>query len=94
MELLLAGPTGQLRQLVAGAVKDEEADVALLDAVEPLVQVLLPDGEPVHDGAVLVLKECGQLQHPEREIDTKKSMKDRDSTYINPGQSYQHRLAS
>ena len=94
MELLLAGPTGQLWQLVAGAVKDEEADVALLDAVESLVQVLLPDGEPVHDGAVLVLEECSQLQHPEREIDTKKSMKDRDSTFINPGQSYQHRLAS
>ena len=68
MELLLASPTSQFGQLVAGSVEDKEADVALLDAVEPLVQVLLPDGEPVHDGAVLVLEERGQLKHPEKAI--------------------------
>ena len=50
-------------------MKDEETDVAFLDAVEPLVQVLLPDGETVNDGAVLVLEEGGQLQHPGVEKD-------------------------
>ena len=34
MELLLAGPAAQLGQLVVGAVKDLEADVALLEVGE------------------------------------------------------------
>jgi hypothetical protein len=50
---------------MAGAVQDVEADVTLLDPVEPLVQVLLPDGQTVDHGAVLVLQKCRQLKHPE-----------------------------
>lgn len=65
MKLLLAGAAGQLWQLMAGAVQDVEADVTLLDPVEPLVQVLLPDGQTVDHGAVLVLQKCRQLKHPE-----------------------------
>ena len=34
VELLLAGPAAQLGQLVVGAVKDLEADVALLEVGE------------------------------------------------------------
>jgi len=52
---------------MAWAVQNEEADVTLLNAVEPFVQVLLPDGQPVHDGAVLVLQKRRQLKHPEME---------------------------
>ena len=44
-----------LGEAVVGAVKDEVADVALLDPCEPLVHVRLPHSEAVHDGAVLVL---------------------------------------
>ena len=70
VEFLLASPASQFGQLMAGAVQDKKADVALLYAVEPLVQVLLPDGEAVNDGAVLVLQECRQLKHPGMEIGT------------------------
>ena len=57
MELLLAGSAGQLGQLVTGSVQDVEADVALLYAVEALVQISFPDGQAVNDGTVLVLQE-------------------------------------
>ncbi len=55
VELLLAGATGRPGELVAGPVEHVEADVALLDALERLVDVALPDREPVQDGAILVL---------------------------------------
>ena len=58
MELLLAGSALHLGQLVVGVVEDVEADVALLHALEPLVHVALPDRQPVHDVAVLLLQIC------------------------------------
>ena len=55
MELLFTSSACQLRQLVTRAVEDVEADVALLNSVEALVQILLPNGQPVDHRAVLVL---------------------------------------
>ena len=40
MELLLAGPAGQLGQLMVGAVQDVETDVALL-AIVPTLKITL-----------------------------------------------------
>lgn len=55
MELLLAGPAGQLGQLVVGSVEDVEANVALLHTLEPLVHVPLPDRQTLQNRTVLVL---------------------------------------
>ena len=49
-------------------MQDVEADVALLDSLEPLVHVLLPNLEPVKHGPVLVLennrqKKTNELGH-------------------------------
>jgi hypothetical protein len=65
VELLLAGPAGQFRQLMAGAVQNEKANVTFLNTVEPFIEVLLPDGQAVHDGTILMLQESCQLKHPE-----------------------------
>ena len=53
MELLLAGAAGLLGQGVVGAVDDREADHAVLHALEPLVYVVLPQSQALHDAAVL-----------------------------------------
>lgn len=64
MEELLAGAALLLGQLVVGAVDDGVADAALLDAVELLVHVLLPDLQTLQDRAVLVGQVRGQLDEP------------------------------
>ena len=53
MELLLAGAAGLLGQGVVRAMDDREADHAVLHALEPLVHVVLPQSQALHDAAVL-----------------------------------------
>lgn len=61
VELLLARLAGELGQLVRVLVDDAVAHVALLDALELLVQVALPQRQSVEDGAVLVAEEEVEL---------------------------------
>lgn len=49
VELLATGAARQLGQLVVGAVQDVVANVALLDALEPLVHVALPQQQSVQN---------------------------------------------
>ena len=53
VELLLAGPTREARQLKVGSVKDGETDHAVVHALEALVDVPPPDPQTVHNAAVL-----------------------------------------
>ena len=54
MELLLASSADKLGKLMVGAMEDVEADLALLNTFKPLIDILLPELEPSHDGAVLI----------------------------------------
>lgn len=47
MELLLAGAAGHLGQGVIGAMDDTEADHAVLKASKVLIQVTLPECQPI-----------------------------------------------
>ena len=53
VEFLAARPARQLGKLVVGAVQDVIADVALFDALEALVDVALPQRQPVQNRSVL-----------------------------------------
>lgn len=54
MELLLAGTACFLRQGVVGAVDNRETDHAVLDALEALIDVVLPQSQALHYAAVLI----------------------------------------
>lgn len=53
MELLLAGTTSFLWQGVVGAVNNRETDHAVLDALEALIDVVLPQSQALHYAAIL-----------------------------------------
>lgn len=61
MELLFARLARQLWQLIGVLMDHAVTDVALFDAFEFLVQVALPQRQPVEDRAVLVAEEEVQL---------------------------------
>ena len=53
VELLLASPAGEARQLEVGSVEDGETDHTVIHALEALVDVPPPDPQAVHNAAVL-----------------------------------------
>ena len=55
MSVNLPGSTCGFWQLVIGAVENEKTDVALLNAFEAFVNVSLPNRQPFHNRAILVL---------------------------------------
>ena len=67
---MLAGPAGQLRQVLGCGVDDEVADRTFLDSVEFLVNIGLPHHESAQNGVVVGVEQGLHPEHPLGELVT------------------------